>query len=166
MKDIYRNPIFYYILVPIVAALWPLLAWMVYLPKAKESVKEDVFQCKKAQQVITQILNLDPDRLELVDPNKDAVEFDYARDVVRIATRCQIAPANYTISSKPVRIKSGQKTQSAMVILKEVDIIKIARFLSTIQLRWAGLQCENLTLTKKKNLPDTWDVDLDFKYYY
>jgi len=28
------------------------------------------------------------------------------------------------------------------------------------------LQCDTVTLTKKKGLPDMWKVDLDFKYYY
>ena len=32
MKDVYKNPILYYILVPVVVALWPLLVWSVYLP--------------------------------------------------------------------------------------------------------------------------------------
>jgi hypothetical protein len=52
------------------------------------------------------------------------------------------------------------------VVLKEVDITKFAKFLSTIQLRWANLQCVKVKLTKKKGLRDTWDVDLDFKYFY
>jgi hypothetical protein len=61
---------------------------------------------------------------------------------------------------------AGQKSQSAKVGLKQVDITKFAKFLSTVQLRWANLQCSQVKLTKKKGLPDTWDVDLDFKYYY
>lgn len=49
---------------------------------------------------------------------------------------------------------------------KEVDVVKFAEFLSTIQLRWANLHCSKIQMTKKKGLTDTWDVDLDFKYYY
>jgi len=52
------------------------------------------------------------------------------------------------------------------VNLKGVDIVKSTRFLSTIELRWANLQCTTIKLTKKKGMPDMWDVDLDFKYYY
>ena len=35
MKDIYKNATLYYILVPIITALWPLFVWGVYLPKAE-----------------------------------------------------------------------------------------------------------------------------------
>ena len=30
----------------------------------------------------------------------------------------------------------------------------------------AGLQCVKVKLTKKKGLPDAWDINLEFKYYY
>ena len=58
------------------------------------------------------------------------------------------------------------KSQSANVTLKQVDLAKFAGFLSTIQLRWSNLQCSKLKLTTKKGLTDTWDIDLEFKYYY
>ncbi len=61
---------------------------------------------------------------------------------------------------------SKQKSQNAKVSLKQVDIGKSARFLSMIQLRWAKLQCVQVKLDKKKGLPDMWDIDLDFKYYF
>ncbi len=60
----------------------------------------------------------------------------------------------------------GQKSQSANVSLSQIDIVKFAEFLSTIQLRWANLQCNRVKLTKKQGLPDVWDVDIEFKYYY
>ena len=59
-----------------------------------------------------------------------------------------------------------EKSQTANVALKDVDLEKFAKFLSTIQLRWENLQCKRIKLTRKKGLPDTWDVDLVFKYYY
>ena len=60
----------------------------------------------------------------------------------------------------------GQKNQSARVGLKDVGIEQFARFVSTIQLRWANLHCARLKLTKTKSAPDRWNVDIDFKYYY
>ena len=63
-------------------------------------------------------------------------------------------------------VTSGKKSQTANVALKEVGLEKFAKFLSTIQLRWESLQCERIKLTKKKGLPDTWDIDLVLKYYY
>jgi len=79
---------------------------------------------------------------------------------------CGIPSTDYKLSSGIIIESGGQKSQSAQVSLKKVDIVKSARFLSTIQLRWANLQCSRVKLTKKKGLPDVWDVDLEFKYYY
>jgi len=166
MKDIYKNPILYYILVPSLAALWPLLVWAVYSPAAQDNLKEEMKQYEEAQAKIDTILDSDPTRLELADPNKTADRFDYDTAVSDVARRCKIPATNYTVSSKPVRTSSGKKSQSAKVVLKQVNIAVFADFLSKIQLRWASLECENVTLTKKKGLADMWKVDLDFKYYY
>ena len=166
MKDIYRNPILYYILAPIMFALWPLLIWAVYLPETEDNWKAERAQYNKAQKIIEKILEIDPDLLEFADLKAGAAEFDYATAVDRVAGSCKISATNYNISSKPVRTSGGQKSQGAMVVLKDVDITRFADFLSTFQLRWANLQCEKVTLTKKKGLPDTWKVDLDLKYYY
>lgn len=166
MKSIIRNPMLYYILVPCISALWPLLVGAVYLPAAKRGFEEEQKAYNEAQQKIAAILALDPARLEFSDPNQTEEKFDYATTVSGVARRCNIAPTDYTVSSKPVRTSSGKKSQGAMVVLKQVDIGSFAEFLSQIQLRWANLQCESVTLTRKKGLPDAWKVDLDFKYYY
>ncbi len=166
MKDIYRNPALYYILVPIVVALWPLLIRGVYLPQVQHSWQTEKAQYTKAQNIMSEILAIDPDRLDFADSENATAEFDYAVAVEKIADLCGIKPANYRLSSGRITTSSGQRSQSAKVVLKQVDIAKFARFLSTIQLRWANLQCAQLKLTKKKGLPDTWNVDLDFKYYY
>jgi hypothetical protein len=113
-----------------------------------------------------EILTLDPDRLKFADSNNTAAEFDYASAIEKTAGLCKIPPTNYKLSSGIIITSDGQKSQSAKVGLKQVDITKFAKFLSTLQLRWANLQCAQVKLTKKKGLPDTWDIDLDFKYYY
>lgn len=166
MKDVYKNPNFYYIFVPAVAAIWPLLVWAVYVPDAERSLNSDIEQYEKAQKTIEEILTVDIDRLDLADAKTGAAEFDYVNEVYRIIALCGIPQANCKINSGLI-IKSGeQKSQSAKVIFKDVDIVNFAKFLSTIQLRWANLQCTKVNLTKKKGLPDSWDVDLDFSYYY
>lgn len=166
MKDIYKNPTLYYILVPIVAALWPLLVRVVYLPNVEDNWNAKKTQYDKAQKVITQILTLDPGRLDFADSKAGNAEFDYTTAVDNVAGLCEISAADYKISSKPIRAKRGQKSQSANVTLKEVDITKFARFLSSLQLRWGNLQCETVKLTKHKGVPDRWTVDIKFKYYY
>jgi len=166
MKDIYKNPALYYILIPAIVGLWPLLVWAVYLPNAEKSWDSEVGQYKKAQSLIAEILTLDRDRLAFADAANSKEEFDYARAVAMVAAQCNIPAGNYSQDAGAVIESSGQKSQSAKVVLKDVDIARFARFLSTIQLRWANLQCTQVKLTKKKGVPDLWDVDLDFKYYY
>jgi hypothetical protein len=166
MKDIFKNPILYYFLVPIVVALWPLLVGVIYLPDAKHNLKDEMNQYENAKKIIDEILTLDPGRLESVDPKKASGEFDYAVAVEKIASLYGIPSANYSISSSPIRTTGGQKTQNALLIMKDIEITRFAKFLATIQLRWASLQCEKITLTKNKGLPDSWKVDLNFRYYY
>lgn len=166
MKQIYKNPTLYYILVPVIVALWPLLIWGVYLPSARHNWQVETSRYNEGQSIMKEILTLDPDRLKFADSNNTAAEFDYASAVERIASSCGIPPTSYRLSSGIIITSEGQKSQSAKVGLKQVDITKFAKFLSTLQLRWANLQCAQVKLTKKKGLPDTWDIDLDFKYYY
>jgi hypothetical protein len=166
MTDIYKNPALYYILVPIIVTLWSLLVWGVYLPEAERKWQAEKAQYNKTQNIMAEILTLDPDRLEFADSKTAAAEFDYASAVEKIASLCRIPSTNYKLSSGIIITTGGQKSQNAQVGLKQVDIVKFAKFLSAIQLRWANLQCAKVKLTKKKGLPDTWDVDLEFKYYY
>jgi hypothetical protein len=166
IKEIYKNPALYYILTPVIAALWPLLVWGVYLPAAKHKWQTETKQYDDAQQVITEILAIDPERLNFADTDGAAVEFDYATAIEKTAASCGIPPTDYRLSSGIITSSGGQKSQSAKVGLKQVEITKFAKFLSAIQLRWANLQCTQVKLTKKKGLPDVWDIDLEFKYYY
>jgi hypothetical protein len=165
MKDIYKNPILYYIVVPVIAGLWPLLVWAIYLPAAQKDVEEQIAQYKKAEPIMMEILTLEPDRLEFADANDTAADFTYGEAIDRVASLCRIPPSKYNLSSAMIITTNDKKSQSASVDLKQVDIRKFARFLSMMQLRWANLQCEQLKLTKKQNLPDNdmWDVDIKFK---
>ena len=168
MKDIYKNPILYYIVVPVIVGLWPLLVWAIYVPNAQKDVEEQIAQYKKAEPIMMEILTLEPDRLEFADSNDTAADFTYGEAIDRVASLCRIPPSKYNLSSAMIITTNDKKSQSASVDLKQVDIRKFARFLSMMQLRWANLQCEQLKLTKKQNLPDNdmWDVDIKFKYYY
>jgi hypothetical protein len=166
MKQIHKNPTLYYILVPVAAALWSLFLWGLYLPQAERGWRVEKTQYDKAQQIIAEILALDSERLEFTDSKSGAAEFDYAVAVEKVATLCKISSANYKLSSGIIITTGGQKSQSAAVVLREVDISRFAKFLSTIQLRWANLQCTGVKLDRRKGAPDSWDADLDFTYYY
>jgi hypothetical protein len=166
MKQIYKNPMFYYILVPAVAMLWPAVIWGLYLPAVRANFSEDKDQYEKAQPVIEELLTADPERLNFNKEKGQSADFDYATAVQQTADFCSIASTSYQLRSAAIIISAGQKNQSANVSLKDVDITKATRFLSTIQLRWAGLQATKISLRKKKGTPDSWDVDFTFKYYY
>ena len=166
MKDIYKNPMLYYIAVPVLIGLWPLLVWGVYLPKAKNDLKDEKADHKTAMQEIRRIMTLDPGRLKDKGSKDGGHEFDYAVVIQETTTLYKIPATNYVIRSRPIKRSKGQKTQIATVSLKDVKITTLAEFLSTMQLRWASLQCEKVGLQRKKTGPDVWDVDLSFKYYF
>jgi hypothetical protein len=166
MKDIYKNPFVYYIVALIVAVLWPAVIWGIYLPASQSRFKEDKNQFEKAQPLIEELLVADPERLNFNREKGKSTDFDYASAVQQTAEFCSILSASYKLSSAAIVTSKGQKSQSANISLKDVDITKATRFLSTIQLRWAGLQCTKISLKKNKGVPDSWDVDFTFKYYY
>ena len=166
MKDIYKNPMLYYIAVPVIVALWPLLVWALYLPAAQEDIKNQREQYKRAEPIMMEILTLDPERLEFADANDTATEFTYGNAVDSAANSCRILPSNCKVGTGIIITTREQKSQSGTVDLKQVEMVKFARFLSMIQLRWPSLQCERVKLTQKEGPPDVWDVNIEFKYYY
>lgn len=168
MKDMLKNPILYYVAVPVLVGLWPLLAWAMYLPAAQTRIAEEEIQYAKAELLMMEILTLDPGRLEFAEPNEADTEFTYGGAIDKVAGLCGIPAGNCDVRSGMEVDTRQQKSQTANVDLKEVGIVRFARFLSMIQLRWVDLQCESVKLTKKENLPgnDIWDIDIKFKYYY
>jgi hypothetical protein len=166
IKEIYKNPLFYYVLAAALAALWPAIIWGVYLPGARAAFKSDSEQYAKAQQTIEELISIDPDRLDYTKGKSATAGFDYATAVQQAAEFCSIPATSYKLSSGIILKSEGQKNQSANVALKGVEITKAARFLSVIQLRWTGLQCTKISFRKNKGVPDAWDVDLTFRYYY
>jgi hypothetical protein len=166
MKDIYKNPTIYYIAIPIIIGLWPLLVWAIYLPAAQDNLKKEFELCKNANDIMMEILTLDPQRLELADPNETDTEFSYYREVNRIASICGIPPSKCDNSTQKMISSAGQRNQTANVKLTEIDITTFTNFLSKIQARWPKLQCNRLKLTQKKGTPDVWTIDIEFRYFF
>jgi hypothetical protein len=166
MKDFYKSVLFYYILAPALLALWPVFLWLVYLPATAKAWARDRQRYEDAQPIIEEILTLDPDRLHITEGKATGDQFDYANAVQKVASLNRIPASNYKLASGMLISTSGQKSQSARVSLKDVNVTQIAGFLSTIQLHWPDLQCNTLKLTKRKDSADSWDADFDFKYYF
>ena len=167
MRDLYKNPILYYIAVPVIVGLWPFMVWAVWLPAAQEDVEQQMADYERAEPIMMDILTLDPGRLEFADANDTAPEFTWSA-VDNVANRCKIPENKCQLHSGRIIKTGGRENQSANVSLTQVGITEFAEFLSLIQLRWVNLQCERAKLTKRQNLPDNdmWDIDVTFKYYY
>jgi len=167
MKDIYKNPLPYFIAVPLLIGIWPLSMWLVYLPRAEANLKSDCKTYEESRDVMERILALDPTRLELVQLNIPEEKFDYGIAVESAAAKCGILPTNSKINVRPPRTVREQETQNAQVTLEDVDIVSFAKFVTSLQITWPSLQCEKIDLTKKKGaVADRWDIDVSLKYYY
>jgi hypothetical protein len=165
MRDLLRQTTLYYVAAPMMLALWPLLIWLVYLPRTADAWETDQKIYAEAWQLAEEILILDPERSTYGDEKKSS-GFDYTVAIDAAARKLGISSTNYTVSSKPVQKSPGRKTQDCQIIINEISVAKFAEFLSNLQLTWANLQCQKVTLTKKQGLPDAWKVDLNLKYYY
>ena len=166
MRDFYKHPFFFYVAVPAFLILWPVSAWLIQSPAANKALANAKYQYVHAQDVIDEIIALDPDRLQLIDPKNASAQFDYAIAVQKVASMHRIPPASYKLASGMLIKTGGQKSQSARVSLKNVNITQVADFISTIQFHWPDIQCNTLKITRRKDSSDSWDADFDFKYFF
>jgi hypothetical protein len=167
IKELIRDPKLYYILVPLVCALWPLWVGLVALPSAQKTWEDEKDSYTQAEKIIANIYKLDPERFA-GDPNQGkAAVFSYPAAINQVAGSCGIPAPDVVLGvSGVMKAKEGQQTQDAHVTLKQVNIATFAKFLSTMQLRWADVQCTSLKLTKEKGAPDLWKADMTLKYYF
>ncbi len=167
MRNIYRNPMFYYIAVPLLISIWPLSIWLVYLPRAEARLESDKKAYDESRKVMDRILTLDSTRIELTQSNAAEDKFDYGTAVEMAAAKCSILPTNCKMNVRPPRAARDQKTQNAQVMLEGVDIASFAKFVTSLQVTWRSLQCDKIDLTKKKGaVANQWDIDVSLKYYY
>ncbi|MCU0915151.1 MAG: hypothetical protein MUC88_11385 [Planctomycetes bacterium] len=166
MREIYKNPIFYYVLIPALVGLWPLLVGAHYLRQAEDSRDNEAALCVEGQSNIIQILTLDPERATVKEPNQVAVEFAYSTAVGQVASIHKIPSSKWTPSAGNIMTSGGKKRQDAIVKLTEVGIVDIAKFLTTIQSMYVNLTCDSAKLQKRRGELDKWDVSFSFQYYF
>lgn len=167
MRELHKNPMLYYLLIPVLVGIWPLLVWGVYLPRAEHQREIESSQCVQGQTTVMGILEIDPDRPNMTTKNVMPLEFSYTAAVGRVANLCKIPDSGWACAAGNIMVSSGKKRQDARVKLTAVSISQVAKFISTIQSMWPSrLTCENLKLQKKKGMPDQWDIDFSFLYYY
>ncbi|MHC4912895.1 MAG: hypothetical protein ACYTE5_07810, partial [Planctomycetota bacterium] len=82
------------------------------MPAAEHKWQAEKAQYSKAQEIISDILAFDPDRLEFADAKAATAEFDYAIAVERTASLCKIQSASYKLSSGVIITSGGQRSQN------------------------------------------------------
>lgn len=165
MREVYRNPLLYYLLIPVLVGLWPLLVWGIYLPRSQDDLKTEGSLCLEGQTHVIEILRLDPGRL---DPVKGpaTMEFEFSSAGNQAANLCKIPSSSCIINAGSQSTSEGRKRQDGRIKLTGVSIIQAAKFLHSMQSTWVTLQCQDVKLQRKKGMPDQWDVDFRFVYYY
>ena len=144
-----------------------MLVWGVYLPRAEYERGIEGSLCVQGQVDVNDILSIDPERPIRTTKNLVPTEFAYGAAVDQAANLCKIPSSNWTCAAGDFMVSSGKKRQDARVKLTGVSIARAAKFLWTIQsMRPNRLTCENVKLQLKKGMPDQWDVDFSFLYYY
>lgn len=159
MKDLHRNPIFYYVTVPLLVGIWPLTMAFKYLPEKASELEDQKKYYEKSESLIEEILTLDPDRLNYVDVNQGDTAFSYAVVIDKLASSLGMRDA-YTLNEQ-FRTKEGQR---ANVKLDDINIQQCTKFLDTLQMRWDNLKCSQFTLTKKREMKDQWTVTMSLAY--
>ncbi|MHC4126352.1 MAG: hypothetical protein ACYSRR_07880 [Planctomycetota bacterium] len=161
MKDAIKNPLLYFLVVPVGIAIWPLLVWAVYLPNAQNSFAEEQASYEEGEKIIKNILVLDPDRIKL-DKREGGKEFEYSSAIREASSKAVMSSMNYSHSTK----KKRKGIQTCHVELTEIGIQKFALFLSGILVQWPSLECVKVNFKPVKNKKDVWDIDMDFKYEF
>ncbi len=163
-KDFYKKPIFYYIIVPILIAVWPCFVALVWLPNSKKAFANEQKIYSDANTVMMDILGYDPERTKNPGTTPVAKGFDYVNAISDAARLCSIATPN--ITTQGTRTVEGKRMQDASVILQSVKIDSFANFIFLLQKRWANLECDSITLDKQKGYPDSWKITVKFRYHY
>ena len=164
MKDYLKNPILYYILVPVILLFWVIYSSSVTLPnkiKAWEK-KEKIYN--DAQPLLQDIARLAPERVIQVDEKTGG--FDYDNAINKTAQLCRVSASNITPNIRGKMFQGGQQIQDASISLKDVGIRQFSMFLSISLHLWPDLQCERLKLTRIKGPKDKWKADMNFRYFY
>lgn len=166
MRDYYKNPNFYYIMVPVLACIWVIFASTVSLRAANNKWDKQKKEYDRSQELITKILTLDPERLNYESQKAGSSEFDYSSAVEEIAKLCKISSSNYSLRGGKALKRRGKSTKTANITIDIIDIEKLAQFLSQILMRWPNLECDVLSITKQKKAKDAWKATMKFTYIF
>ena len=164
MKDYLKNPLLYYILIPVILLIWVVYSSSVALPNKHKTWREKVTTYEKVQPMLAQIATLAPERVIQVDEKTGG--FDYDKAINKTAQLCRVSASNITPNIRGKMFQGGQEIQDASISLNQVGIRQFSMFLSISLHLWPDLQCERLKLTRIKGPKDKWKADMNFRYFY
>ncbi len=164
MKDYFKNPNLYYIAVPIAVTAFVIFVIAFSLPAANRKWQKQQEDDKRAKQLITNIVRLDPERLNYKARKGGSGDFDYSEAVEEITKLVKIPSANFR-GGKTLR-SGGKKRKSADISIEPVNIETLSRFISQILLRWPDLECDRLSIDKLPAGKDSWKASMRFIYTF
>jgi hypothetical protein len=166
MNKYVKSPLFYMIVVPIAAGLWTLYGWAFAYPASVQRWEDSKAEYEEAQNMLGQILKIEPQRLAFKQEKTQSTDFDYTNVMDQFTKEFNIAPDNYTLNVRGITKKAGKNVKSADLTIKVIDIEKLCKFLSAVLARWPELDCETFRLDKLEAGRNSWKITLHFTYSY
>ena len=168
MKKYLENPLFYYILVPVIAGIWAIAAAVIFYPRAVVALQESKEEYTATQELLAQIVAIEPQRLayQKEKGSGGSGDFDFTRVINEFATLFSIPSADFTLNTRGETRRAGKRAQSAVLAIKTIDIEKRTKFLSGRLVRWPELQCETLNLEKIAPGKNNWKAEMTLTYYF
>ena len=127
MKQYLKKPMFYIIVVPAAAGLWMLYSWMIAYPASVTKYQNSKTQYDEAQNLIKQILTLEPQRLNFKQDKNETAAFDYTNVIDQFTKDFNIAPDNYTLNVRGITKREGKSVKGADLSIKAIDIEKLCK---------------------------------------
>lgn len=166
VKELLHKPVFYMVLIPVLAGLWVLYARFVEMPSAQKSLEKQYGIFENSYESFGQILELAPERLEFAQKAGEGAEFDYMTEIQDFANQWGIESSAYSLQTNREVKKKGRRTQSANITMNDISIETFSQFFSTLLIRWPGLQCDQLKLSRTNAGLDTWKINMKLTYLY
>jgi hypothetical protein len=143
------------------------LAGGVFYPRSVKAWEEDVQpEYQQSQELMRRIIEIQPQRLHYQIKQDQDGEVDFGDAVNTLGILFEIPPSKYTLSVRKPVSRGGKKSRTATMAIKEVGIVKSARFISAMLSLSPDLKCETISLDKAKTGKDNWNVDLTMTYQY
>lgn len=166
MNYFYKKSNFYYLGIPIAAAIWVIVVSTIMTSSANDRWEKADKEYMEGDRWIKKILPADPDILKSKGLLEKGEKFDYTKIFSKFAGANSIPPSVYTYNAIKPSVRSGVTTQGATLIIKFVHIEQLTRFLTEMLDTWPSLECNSLTLTKLNTGYDDWSADLKFNYTF